>query len=458
MPAEIAGTLFTPLEQCTSMAGKFVTLEEAARLLGLSTDELVDMRSRGELRGFRDGTSWKFPDAEIDRLLAERGVNVLDDGVQPGGSSILVGEPGKRSPGGSGSSVVGGSDVALIPGKQGGSDVALVSGGRGADSIRRVEDKLPSVGGKQGAKPGDEDSDDDELRVSDDLSDDFMLDAPPAGKLNLPPSEGSDVLGGLENQLQGSGSGGTGDLVRGDSDPSIDPDDDLQISAEDESDDLVLAPSSDVSVTGDSGINLMSPSDSGLSLEAEPLDLAGSSISALDLGIEGPGSGATPRSGRGSGAKSGPRSGSKSGSGSLAEFQADEDFQLAPSGSGLDFDEDSSGSQVIEVEDSSAAMPDLVDFGADALEEVTGGLSEDPLGMDAGMGMAGAALAPAGAIAYETPYSVWNLLSLAGILAVLSLAGMLMTDLVRNMFGYSETPAVTTSVTNALISMLGLGK
>jgi excisionase family DNA binding protein len=448
------------------MAGKFVTLEEAARLLGLSTDDLVDMRSRGEIRGFRDGTSWKFPDTEVDRLLAERGVNVLDEGSLPGGSSIFVGEPGKRSPGGAGSSVIssldGGSDVSLVPGKKGGSDVALVSGKSGADSVRRVEDALPSVG--KGKKPpaGDEDSDDDELLVSDDLSDDFMLDAPPSGsKLNLPSSEGSDVLSGIEGKLQGSGSGGTGNLVRGDSDPSIDPDDDLQISAEDESDDLVLAPSSDVSVTGDSGINLMSPSDSGLSLEAEPLDLAGSSISALDLGIEAPGSSATPRSGgrsSGAGGKSAGKSGAKGGSsGSLVDFQGDEDFQLSPSSSGLDFDEESSGSQVIEVEDSGAALPDLVDFGGGSLDDTGAGFGEEPLGMDTDLGMAGAALVPAGAVSYEAPYSVWNLLSLAGILAVLSLAGILMTDLVRNMFGYSETPAVTTSLTNALISMLGLG-
>ncbi len=39
-------------------------------------------------------------------------------------------------------------------------------------------------------------------------------------------------------------------------------------------------------LAAESGINLMSPSDSGLSLEEEPLDLAGTGISGLDLGAE----------------------------------------------------------------------------------------------------------------------------------------------------------------------------
>ena len=100
---------------------------------------------------------------------------------------------------------------------------------------------------------------------------------------------------------------------------------------------LMLDSVSDISVAGDSGINLMSPSDSGLSLESEPLDLAGSSLSALDLGAE-----LTDGSGIGSGGGS---------SGKDAGGVSDEEFQLSPSGVGLDADLESS-SQVIEVEDS----------------------------------------------------------------------------------------------------------
>ncbi len=113
----------------------------------------------------------------------------------------------------------------------------------------------------------------------------------------------------------------------------MDLDGDLEL-ADDDEDELVLGSGSDIALATDSGINLMSPSDSGLSLEDEPLDLAGTGISGLDLATEG--------SGVGSGA------GSAAASGSLVDFQQDEEFQLSPSG-GIEMDEDS-GSQVIELE------------------------------------------------------------------------------------------------------------
>ncbi|MFM7931900.1 MAG: DNA-binding protein, partial [Pirellula sp.] len=49
---------------------------------------------------------------------------------------------------------------------------------------------------------------------------------------------------------------------------------DLELSGDDE-DELVLGSDSAIGIGSESGINLMSPSDSGLSLEDEPLDLAG---------------------------------------------------------------------------------------------------------------------------------------------------------------------------------------
>ena len=59
----------------------------------------------------------------------------------------------------------------------------------------------------------------------------------------------------------------------------------LELSGDDE-DELVLGSDSAIGIGSESGINLMSPSDSGLSLEDEPLDLAGTGISGLDLGAE----------------------------------------------------------------------------------------------------------------------------------------------------------------------------
>jgi excisionase family DNA binding protein len=55
------------------MAGKLLELKEAADKLGMSPDQLIEMRSRGEIYGYRDGGSWKFKEEEIERVLAERG-------------------------------------------------------------------------------------------------------------------------------------------------------------------------------------------------------------------------------------------------------------------------------------------------------------------------------------------------------------------------------------------------
>ena len=51
------------------MSAQFITLEEAAKKLGVHTDELVEMRSRGDIFGYRDGASWKFKPEDVDALM-----------------------------------------------------------------------------------------------------------------------------------------------------------------------------------------------------------------------------------------------------------------------------------------------------------------------------------------------------------------------------------------------------
>jgi len=225
-------------------------------------------------------------------------------------------------------------------------------------------------------------------------------------------------------------------------------DDELVIA--DDDDDLVISGAgSDISVAGDSGINLMSASDSGLSLESDPLDLAGSSISALDLGAE---------------LSEGSSSG---GSGSMVDFQADEEFQLSPSGVSLE-SEFESGSQVIEVEESEA-IGEPIEFGdplaaqgADAFGDAE---AVEVLGVDAGEEgiaveeSAVSAIGSGGGFnAYEVPFTLMQCVSLVLILCVLSVGGMLMTDLIQNMWSYSETAAPVSSITDSLIGWMDLGQ
>ena len=535
----------------------YLSLEEAAKKLGVPADRLVELRSQGQVRGFRDGASWKFPENEIERLADELG--------DVGGSDLGIG--GEPSP--------HGSDVNLIPSDGAGSDVAVVAGDSdsflesGSDlleidsaelqlndpaimhdsaqldlaiepnagstgpvtdaELKEISESHPDVlapepsGSKSGsgsmlelggesddlklntesdlsfpATGPDEDSGEELLGVDDDSAMDVLgSDIEPGGssvsssgvsslelmgdldepsdldvasmgsrsadvlsELDLLGAEqsGSGLISGDSGNMLGSGVGsGVGSGLGSGFDDALADDDELVIA--DDDDDLVISGAgSDISVAGDSGINLMSPSDSGLSLESEPLDLAGSSISALDLGAELSEGGSS-----GSGGRSGD------GSGSMVDFQADEEFQLSPSGIGLDADFES-GSQVIEVEDSEA-IGEPVEFGEPGIVEA------DPLGGDVfgaepeaadalGTDEEGIAIdesATAGVPSttlggYEVPFSLMQCIALMLVLCFLSLGGMLMTDLVRNMWTYSEPAAPVSSLTDSLIAMMGWEK
>ena len=61
------------------MAKKYITLEEAAERLGLSTDELSAVREQGQVRGFADQGSWKFLEADIEEYGRSQQVDSSPD-------------------------------------------------------------------------------------------------------------------------------------------------------------------------------------------------------------------------------------------------------------------------------------------------------------------------------------------------------------------------------------------
>ena len=73
------------------MAGKFILLDEAAKLLGVTDDELIEMRSRGDIHGYRDGAQWKFKAEDVDRLAQERSAQPPSD-PGAGESDVLLSE------------------------------------------------------------------------------------------------------------------------------------------------------------------------------------------------------------------------------------------------------------------------------------------------------------------------------------------------------------------------------
>jgi excisionase family DNA binding protein len=395
----------------------YVSLEEAAKILGVSTDDLVEMRSKGEIFGYRDGASWKFKQEEIDRVLDERG------DVAAGEDEISLG-----------SDVSLGSDLRLAAEDAEPSDVALIPDPR-SDSGVKLVNRSSADKGKSKSK----DAESSDLKLEGDGSDvelgsDLSLEEP-AGSSGLDlmksKSPGSNVLGSDLGLSSGSkASKGLGS--------------DLELSGDDE-DELVLGSDSAIGIGSESGINLMSPSDSGLSLEDEPLDLAGTGISGLDLGAE---LAADPASSSKISSTSNP-----SGIGAGLVDQ-NEEFQLTPSSVETD---DDSGSQVIELEDSESfgdgiGLPEGNEFdGAVQEAGAEGGFGADELGAVAGAG-AGAALAMRSA---EVPYSGFWVGMLALVLVLMGLCGILTSDILRNLWAWDGQTDYSTGLTSMLVKALG---
>lgn len=94
------------------MAGKFLSLDEAARRLGVTADEINRLVDRKELFPMRDGATIKFKVDEIERVAADLGVSPASEsddlaldlelsspgmgsslpGVGPGGDDLALGE------------------------------------------------------------------------------------------------------------------------------------------------------------------------------------------------------------------------------------------------------------------------------------------------------------------------------------------------------------------------------
>lgn len=445
------------------MAAKYIELEQAAKMLGVSTDELNNMRLRGEIHGVRDGSSWKFKSDELERVAEERGGSAGDESAADFDLDLTTSDSKDSSD----------LQLDLEVGDMDDSPTAIGKAGEvgvpaSADSDLELLGETPRVLDKPAKKPaaasdlGFDVASESDLRLTTDSS---------GSEVNLVASDSGDALAGSDVALEVGGVG-TGDLEFEGSDLSfgsdisladegeraggkakgsgVAPDSDVTIGGSedislDEDDELVLEGGSGVGhAAGDTGINLASPSDSGLNLEEEPLDLAGSSVSSLelpededlldleDLEAEPEAAGAAP---------------------------ADEDFQLAPSAA-LQDDEEDSGSQVIALEDSSAfGVPLEGDLeGAEGVlgeeepaEELAGALEE---------GEAAPVTLPTVQLgaAQDLPYSLWNVLSLLAIVVVLSLTGMLMTDLVRNMWTWDEPFTASTPVMDVMVRMFGLSR
>ncbi len=307
---------------------QFYTLGEAARVLGMSPEELKSKAQHREIRAFLDGGSWRFRVVDIDELARRRGLGSdaelrlsdLEVPAAAGGENLdhldlsefhlgvakpdLANETmdlsAMKSPSGerpvsesSGEQDILFDDLSVPPSPVTGSSSVIIgmqSSGKlpsdadvrlvpnnvtgSSDSDVRLASPDPDLG-----KP----SDSDVTLIKDDTADHHFL----------TPSSGSDETAIRSSPMAGSSSSDELPVTESDSDFELNPSSDLvdvlqpesgsdfELSALDTSDEfesIPLRPSdSDVTAADPnlSGINLSRPSDSGINLQG---------VEAFDLG------------------------------------------------------------------------------------------------------------------------------------------------------------------------------
>lgn len=437
------------------MATKFIDLEAAARELGISADKLTEMRENNEIRGFRDGATWKFKPEDVEQLkgtIAAGGSDLnLDDRddsttLPDAPDSILLSEVELGASGPVGSSTVIGQSAtrdaseeefkATVEDLESSSlslsvnagDSLILSDDDGSSESKpeNITDAASDVLGGESSKSMADAGSEIQLSGSDSLS--LDLDLSGSDVASSPTTAAAEAAGDI--QAEGDTASNT-------------ESEDSAISVTDDEDVLVLGGTgSDVVGASDSGISLSDPADSGISLEASDVGLGGSALGSDDsllLGEEDLVS-----------------VGSESGVGSSpSQLQQDDDFLLTPLEDAMGDDSESS-SQVIALDDPDSgfdpASATVMEGGGDVDLAMLEGDEE-------GGGAATLIQAPTEQIVIqqpivrELPYSVWNLLSLFVCIVLLAVSGMLMYDLVRQVWSWEGVHPVNSGLMDAIIGM-----
>ena len=67
---------------------KLIELKDAAEQLGITPEALTEMVDQKKIFGYRDGSSWKFKESEVERVASELGTGG-GDAVSPAPPSGL---------------------------------------------------------------------------------------------------------------------------------------------------------------------------------------------------------------------------------------------------------------------------------------------------------------------------------------------------------------------------------
>ncbi|MCE5303311.1 MAG: helix-turn-helix domain-containing protein [Planctomycetaceae bacterium] len=385
------------------MAQKYYSTQEAAKLFGISEDDVKKMVESRELHGYRDGASWKFKAEEIDRMAAERQQSpaASDDAA---GGDVLLSEVSL----GPADVDASGTVIAMENTGPAASDSDIQLAGSGVLPVDQSITPVPK-------KTGDSKGKFEELQLT--LDEDLTLEDSTA-TLRSMPVPGGMIDGGSAINLGGKGL---------------------------DDDDLVLGGSAasgpnDVSIGGDSGISLVDPADSGLSLE-QPLGLANAeSLELSEADMLAPGEATT-------------------------QVKKDDEFLLTPLEETAEPSDSESGSQVI-------ALDSAVDLSGAGEESMTSILEEavpSQPSLDMGLGASagggallgaapvglneGAAMGSSASLSAESPYSTWQIVGLVACLVLLLLCGMMMYDLLRNMWSWQGAYKINSSLMDMILSL-----
>ena len=387
-----------------------MNLDEAAQLLNLTNDELVKYTEDGEIKGYRDGADTKYKRSDLEEFASAQGIQLFDSELLDQLDNVAGDDEQEDAA----DATHAGDPLGL-----GDDSFSLLDDdmeGDGEDSILITKQDLNALEATSSDDAGTGPADDDmPLGLADDgMENEQTITASPGSTSLLD----DDMNFDMEDDSTILATPGV-DIGLGDADT----DEDTQLGVVDNfgvtDEELVLggADSSDVTLgAADSGIGLESPSDSGILLGVEPVDLDDSQATQIEL------------------------PGAEDGLDSLLE--GDKSFDLGTPDGAEEMSD--SGSQVIAISDSVALgdapldmqgqvdLSSALDGSLDELEEVAPGPSPVPAGM-------------APPVPVELGYSIWTVMGLMIITLVLIMTGVMMADVVKTMWSWNEQTELSSS-------------
>lgn len=441
-----------------------IPLDEAAKMLSISPERLVEMISKKQIFGYRDGSSWKFKSQEIERVSDEFGLGLAGGAAADDSGSFSLSDSSLND------------DLILDDSSSEDEDFEL------SDDLDSLSSLAKSDSGSSNNDSNFDLSDSSELFLSDSSSDLVLSDnsSDSGSKSKAGVGEEDDLLlfgdssldlvsGDSKKSLKGDSdvhdsdlllsddaAGSTGKLLKAMSDRVGDSKDEISLS-EDElfDDDLRLADSDslddavDLSSDYEDSDIVLDDSDSSSELVLESNEL-GISLGANDSGIEL--SGGLELAGSDIDDLELPDddmiSLSEAADADAATLMQEDDFNLTP------FEEsdtdDSSGSQVIALEDSDLFSSDsdstlLNDADMVAQPQM---LSDSPLQPEPVVA-GGVAATP------EIPFTVWQNVALVLVASLLLISLPIVFDTARNLWMPSDQ-VTHSGILNMILELTGM--